>query len=114
MKLIKKKDIVEFLENQLKTTDNTETLCYIQATLCHIETLDISSDEWISVEDRLPEDDVTKDRKAIDVLVTTKGGRVSKVQRIKNTFNKTNPYWYWGRISCDVIAWKPLPKAYKK
>lgn len=70
---------------------------------------------WISVERILPENaERYKGKKAIDVLVTTKGGRVSKVQRKKNTFNKNNQYWYWARINSEVIAWQPLPKPYKK
>lgn len=63
------------------------------------------NDGWISVEDMLPENaERYKDRKVIDVLVSTDRGIVTKVQRISN-----KGYWYWGRIFSNIIAWMPLP-----
>lgn len=68
----------------------------------------IKKQTWISVKDRLPEDDERyKDRKVIDVLVSTDRGIVTKVQRISN-----KGYWYWGRIFSNIIAWMPLPNKY--
>lgn len=68
--------------------------------------------EWIEcVKGQMPEDLDTKNRKKIDVLVTTNNGKVTKVQRIHNTCN--DDYWYWGRINTECKAWMPLPKPYK-
>ena len=68
------------------------------------------NDGWIPVEERLPEEDERyKGRKAIDVLVTTSNGRVTKVQR-----QSKYDYWCWGRIYGEPTAWQPLPKPYKE
>jgi hypothetical protein len=67
------------------------------------------NDEWISVDDMLPENaERYKGRKVIDVLVTTEKGLVTKVQR-----QCYRDSWSWGRIFSRVVAWMPLPKAYK-
>lgn len=67
-------------------------------------------DGWIPVEERLPEEDERyKGRKAIDVLVTTANGRVTKVQR-----QSKYDYWCWGRIYGEPTAWQPLPEPYKE
>lgn len=64
---------------------------------------------WIPCELKMPEDcEQNKDKKIIDVLVTTDKGRVTKVQRILNPYNG----WYWGRVHCGIRAWMPLPKPY--
>jgi hypothetical protein len=64
---------------------------------------------WISVDDILPENaERYKGRKVIDVLVTTEKGLVTKVQR-----QCYRGSWSWGRIFSRVVAWMPLPKAYK-
>ncbi len=68
------------------------------------------NDGWIPVEERLPEEDERyKGRKAIDVLVTTSNGRVTKVQR-----QSKYDYWCWGRIYGEPTAWQPLPEPYKE
>lgn len=71
--------------------------------------------EWIKcTEGQMPEDDKRyKSKSRINVLVTTQNGRVTKVQRIHNTFNR-NDYWYWGRIYNGIKAWMPLPEPYKE
>lgn len=67
---------------------------------------------WIPCSKGLPEDcEEYSNKKIIDVLVTTSQGKVTKVQRIHNTYNKD--YWYWGRILGEMKAWMPLPKGYK-
>ena len=66
--------------------------------------------DWIPVEEKLPEEDERyKGRKAIDVLVTTAKGKVTKVQRQSH-----NGYWWWGRIYGEPTAWQPLPEPYIK
>lgn len=65
---------------------------------------------WIPVSEKLPEEDERyKGRKAIDVLVTTSNGRVTKVQR-----QSKYDYWCWGRIYGEPTAWQPLPEPYKE
>lgn len=74
--------------------------------------------EWIKcVEGKMPEDilltpeERTK-RTALNVLVTTNSGIVTKVQRVRNYSNNR---WYWGRLSgtTKCRAWMILPKPYK-
>jgi hypothetical protein len=68
--------------------------------------------KWINVNDRLPENDERyKGRKQIDVIVCTQKGLVTKVRRY---YNALWGNWEWGRIDNIVIAWMPLPKAYKE
>lgn len=70
--------------------------------------------EWIKcIKGQMPEDLDTKNRKSIDVIVTTNSGKVTKVQRIHNTY-RDNDYWYWGRINNGCKAWMPLPRPYKE
>lgn len=67
--------------------------------------------DWIKCEPgKMPEDDPKySGRKIINVLVTTKSGIVTKVQR-KQYKNK----WWWGRIYGEPSAWMPLPEPYKE
>lgn len=75
--------------------------------------------DWISCSISMPEDILTYNKNtshpAIDVLVTTNGGKVTKLQRIGDKgYNGTgNLFWYWGRIRGGVKAWQPLPEGYK-
>lgn len=73
------------------------------------------SENWIKcIEGQMPEDDNRySNNKIINVLATTAYGRVTKVQRIHDTFNG-NDCWYWGRVHGGVKAWMPLPKPYKE
>ena len=74
--------------------------------------------EWISVDERLPEDVYGRDRKLITVLVCTKSGRVSTASRVRMMrFDKTKlDYVYtdifeWsGQIAKKVTHWMPLPE----
>lgn len=65
---------------------------------------------WINCESgNMPEDDEKyKDKKIINVLVTTATGKVTKVQR-----KLYGDYWRWGRIYGEPKAWMPLPEPYK-
>ncbi len=75
--------------------------------------------EWISVEERLPEDVYGKDRKQITVLVHTKSGRISSASRMRIVkWDKTKLEWVeldtfeWSR-GLRVTHWMPLPEAPK-
>ena len=76
--------------------------------------------EWISVDERLPED-VYKDRKIITVLVCTKSGRVSTSSRVrmmmvnkeKKNYEYTDVFEWSGQIAKKVTHWMPLPEAPK-
>ncbi len=79
----------------------------------------LMDNDWISCSNALPEDILTYNQKVsspkIDVLVTTKHGKVTKLQRIgeKGYDGKHELSWHWGRIYSDVIAWQPLPERYR-
>ena len=67
--------------------------------------------DWIKCSDKLPEDDERfKNRKAINVLVTTQYKRVKKVQR---QYNKYLGAWYWSGNATSPIAWMYMPEPYK-
>jgi hypothetical protein len=76
--------------------------------------------EWISVEDKLPEDVYGKDRKQITVLVCTKRGTVRSSSRIKVRmvhFNRemqklenTDIFDWNGQLPQKVTHWMPLPE----
>lgn len=68
--------------------------------------------DWIPCkEGQMPEDFDKKNRKVLNVLVTTENGKVTKVQRIRDEWHED---WYWGRIYCKVKAWAPLPEKYEE
>lgn len=69
--------------------------------------------EWIKcVPGQMPEaNERYKDKKVINVIVTTNKGVVTKVQRIFNDYANT---WYWGRICGGMRAWMSLPDPYKE
>ena len=76
--------------------------------------------EWISVDERLPEDVYGKDREKITVLVYTEGKKVSQCSRCaeyklierepfdRNVFRRTGKF-YWNK-SKRVTHWMPLPE----
>lgn len=67
--------------------------------------------DWIKCSDKLPEDDERfKNRKTINVLVTTSYKRVRKVQRI---YNEYSGIWYWSEKAHSPIAWMYMPEPYK-
>lgn len=79
--------------------------------------------EWISVEERLPEDVYGKDREQMTVLVYTKGKKVSQCSRCaeyklirrepleRDVWRRTGNF-YWNK-SKRVTHWMPLPEAPK-
>ena len=77
--------------------------------------------EWISVEERLPEDVYGRDRKQITVLVCTKSGRVSTSSRVRMMqisrdtweLEYTDIFEWSGQIAKKVTHWMPLPEAPK-
>lgn len=77
--------------------------------------------EWVSVEERLPEDVYGGDRKIITVLVCTKSGRVSTASRVRMMrpnlvtmqYEYTDIFEWSGQIAKKVTHWMPLPEAPK-
>lgn len=76
--------------------------------------------EWISVKDRLPEDDlpIDTDRLMIKVLVCSTSGKygVRTLSRQRWTMNwdpktDTSTYspWEWSRHALNITHWMPLP-----
>lgn len=68
---------------------------------------------WVKcIEGQMPEDlEENKDKKIIDVLITTEFGKVTKVQRMYNEW-AGDKYWNWGRGHSRAKAWMPLPEPY--
>ena len=79
--------------------------------------------EWISVDERLPEDVYGKDREQITVLVYTEGKKASQCSRCaeyklirrepleRDVWKRTGNF-YWSK-SKRVTHWMPLPEAPK-
>ena len=71
--------------------------------------------EWVSVEERLPEDDAPAGRKQITVMVTTKAGKVTIASRVfepeRDYCGKVYPArWLWSRwLNNHVTHWMLLP-----
>lgn len=68
------------LEEDAEECDMNCDMCKFAKTLYNAG---YRKNEWISVEERLPEDVYGKDRKQITVLVCTKSGRVSTSSRVR-------------------------------
>lgn len=83
----------------------------------HLPTL-TQPNEWVSVEDRLPEDDLPEgtNRLQIKVLVAIKaknGYTVRTQNRIRQeqSWSNKEPFtaWYWKFSHGEVTHWMPLP-----
>lgn len=77
------------------------------------------NDGWISVEDRLPEDDVDvlvtyadiDDENDTDICITTYG--YAYLGGHKLDYKEWRKPFEYFRVNYKVIAWKPLPKPYR-
>lgn len=85
------------------------------------EKLKVEVPRWISVEERLPEDDAPTGRKQITVMVATKGGKVTIASRVfeaERTWYDGSilpAKWSWSRwMNNHVTRWMPLPKLPKE
>lgn len=71
--------------------------------------------EWVSVEERLPEDYAPARRKQITVLVCSKAGRVSTASRVyepeREYCGKVYPArWCWSKLMNNYVThWMPMP-----
>lgn len=104
-RLLREDDIIRAVDkhtNDDNTLDNDIT--------CILEEV---KSPWIKcIEGQMPEDfEENKDKKIINVLVTTSTGKVTKVQRMYNEW-AGGKYWSWGRIYGNPKAWMPLPEPY--
>lgn len=76
--------------------------------------------EWVSVEERLPENDAPVGRKQITVLVCSKARKVSVASRIyepeREYRGKVYPArWRWSKLMNKYVThWMPLPAPPKK
>lgn len=81
---------------------------------------ELSARRWISVKERLPEDDLPKntDRLSIKVLVCSTSGKygvrtLSRQRWIMNFDSKTDRVtyspWNWSRGAKNITHWMPLP-----
>lgn len=75
--------------------------------------------KWISVKDRLPEDELPEDSKRLQIkcLVAIKGknGYTVRTQnriRQEQSWSSKEPFtdWYWRFAHGEVTHWMPLPK----
>lgn len=78
---------------------------------------------WISVKDRLPEDELPEDSKRLQIkcLVAIKGknGYTVRTQnriRQEQSWSSKEPFtdWYWRFAHGEVTHWMPLPEAPKE
>jgi hypothetical protein len=92
---------------------------YIAEAIYNADYRKQSEGEWISVEEKNPEDVYGKDREKITVLVCTKSGKVSASTRCarysydhkQNTWVRTGEFEWSG--SKKVTHWMPMPNPYR-
>ena len=92
--------------------------CFTRFVINKLYNAGYRKQEWISVDERLPEDVYDKDRKIITVLVCTKSGRVSTSSRVrmmmlnkeKRDFEYTDIFEWSGQIAKKITHWMPLPE----
>lgn len=111
------KEIIEFfclypknivMEALIPDKDKEDTLKGLKKIRSNLDDL------WIPCEKgSMPEDfECNKGKEIIDVLVTTKYGNVTRLQRRKEKrFGKE--CWLWARLYGEMKAWRPLPEGYK-
>lgn len=74
--------------------------------------------DWVPCSKAIPEDVLSYNKNVsnpvINVLITTKSGKVTKVQRMGSKWwDDKEFFWSWGRIHDEVKAWMKLPDGYK-
>lgn len=104
-RLLREEDIIRIVDKH--TNDDGSLDNDISCILEEVKT------PWIKcIEGQMPEDlEEDKDKKIINVLVTTASGKVTKVQRMYNEW-AGDKYWSWGRIYGEAKAWMSLPEPY--
>lgn len=106
LRLLREEDVIRVVDehtNDDNTLDN-DISCILEEV----------KSPWIKCnKGQMPEDlDENKDKKIINVLVTTSTKKVTKAQRIYN--EKHSSPWCWGRSYEKIVAWMPLPEPYIK
>lgn len=123
----KEKQIEEIKLLLESTCDNTECNLPFNCDLCQATRLYNAGyrkqSEWISVEERLPEDDLSEEhkKKTIKVLVAikAKNGITIRTQERFLDYTYSNggerkTYWTWRFSRGEVTHWMPLPEPPKK
>lgn len=71
----------------------------------HLPTL-TPPNEWVSVVERLPEEEIAPGRRQVTVLVCSKAGRVSSASRVW----WLDRGWRWSKMMNNYVThWMPLP-----
>ena len=71
----------------------------------HLPTL-TPPNEWVSVVERLPEEEIAPGRRQVTVLVCSKAGRVSSASRVW----WPDRGWRWSKMMNNYVThWMPLP-----
>lgn len=101
-RLLREADIIRIVDKHTRTDGRLDN-----DISCILEEI---KEPWIKcTKGQMPEDmSCYKNKKLIDVIVTTANGKVTKVQR-----GNHRDEWYWRRIYGEAKAWMPLPDAYK-
>ena len=102
-------------ERVIKDSDVQWCLSELQDILEAEQSTLAPPNEWVCVEDRMPEDDTPAGRKQITVMVATKAGKVTIASRVfepeRDYCGKVYPArWLWSRwLNNHVTHWMPLP-----
>ena len=107
--------VCEYFKNE--NDSNLDETC----PLCYWEKYFVPKQEWIRVDERLPEDTIPDDykHKTIKVLVAIRGKNGVTI-RTQQRFldyayrdDKRTAFWTWRFSGGDVTHWMPLPEAPK-
>lgn len=105
--LISRKAVIEGIDYFISHTrvDSDENYAYVQCKK-FIEKL-LSAQQWIPVEERLPES-----RKSVLIYTSRNLMAVGFIDKRKNWYVEDGD-WYCTDLTVEPIAWMPLPEPYK-
>ena len=112
---VSKSALIEWLRPYLHTGEPILADVLISDIQMMLPTL-TPQNEWVSVGERLPEDDAPAGRKQITVLVCSKAKKVLTASRIYEPEREYNgkvypARWRWSKLMNKYVThWMPLPK----
>ena len=109
--------LVELIDDALQRKEGTARVVgkrYVNTIADHLIAHGVTVQEWIYVNDRLPEDlEENKGKKVINCIVEHDpyGNGKTTAQFRQRKYDKYSDKWYWSKIGgCTVIRWTMMPQ----